>query len=413
MNSNHQDIIDFIESIHASRHVIAQAYCEGSVDILDDNQKALRQLQQLRVMRPDLKTDSLRLSSGMMKLFDQALQRVRSLAISSNFSDQINRLSTLTEGFMKASLEGRSDDQDMYSSDFDLAAYDISEEVDYMLLHVGTMAHNNFANASSYVEKVRQNDHYLKQMKNLETTLRNLQDQDLLEVLDSTLDTKVLSQLYHHHIIGRLSNWRSMLLDIISHLERYLNKLRTVEPNAKRIRSLSMFFHQHPEYSPREVEEYPYIPEWAYRHEGDALVAYPDIQNENTLDDLVLLAKGIASTVEQKTKKRESGILIPDTEELVAELNPTPFETMVFEYFQQARALKSPCSAVEYFRQSKYLESNDVGLVLMCFAALLDVPARAQEMGVGDFDITPILADNPNRFSGNVTVMDFVSCQKA
>lgn len=120
----------------------------------------------------------------------------------------------------------------------------------------------------------------------------------------------------------------------------------------------------------------------------------------------------VVGTVWQKAKKRESVVLTPDTEELVAELNPTPFENMVFEYFQQARTHKSPCSAVEYFRQSKYLESSDVSLVLMCFAALLDVPGRAQEMGAGDFDITPILADNPNRFSGNVTVMDFVSCQK-
>lgn len=412
MNSNHQDIVNFIESIYASRHLVAQAYCEGAVDIIDDNQKRLRELQQLRVMRPDVKSESLRLSSGMMKLFDQVLQRARSLSISSNFSEQMHRLSTLTEGFQTASHDGRLDDQEMYASDFDLAAYDISEEVEYMLLHVNTMAQNNFASTSSYVERVRQNDHYLAQMKKLVRTLSSLQDDVLMENLDSNFESKVLSQLYHHHILGRLSNWRSMLLNIISHLEQYLNKLRSVEPNAKRIRSFSMFLHQHPEYTPRDLDDYPEVPEWAYRHEGISIRAYPDIHDEDHIQDLAMIAKSIAGPAEQKTKKREAGVLVLDTEPLVTELKPTPFEHMVYGYFQEAKTSKTPRSAVEFFGQSEHLESSDIGLALMCFASLLEVPTRAMEMGANELEITAVIHADAGIYNGNVTVTDFLSCQK-
>ena len=410
MNSNHTDIVAYIESMYASRHHIAQAYCEGSVDIDPKYQQPLRQLQQLRMMQPGMKADSLRLSSPMNKLFDHALQRSRSLAISSNFAEQISRLSDMVEGFFNALSEGQIDDQENYLNDFDLAAYDISEEVEYMLVHVGTMAHNNFANASSYAEKVRQNDHYLKQMKKLVQTLSDLQDQGMIDLLDSSLETKFLSQLYYHHIVGRLSNWRSMLLDIISHLERYLYKLRAVEPNAQRIRSFSMFLHQHPEYTPRDIDDYPTMPEWAYLHEGLKLVAYPDLENEDDLPELALLAKNIVSTVKATPKKRESGVLTLDTEELTEELNPTPFENMVFDYFQEARSTAKPCSAVEFFRTSKHLETDNISLALMCFASMLDVPARAREMQVNDFDVIPTIEELPGQFSGNLNVVDFVTC---
>jgi hypothetical protein len=413
MNSNQQDIVAFIEDMHAARHLIAEAYCNGSIDILDENQKLLRKLQQIRAMRPNVNRDnSLRLSSPMMNLLDQAVHRVRSLAISSNFSDQISRLMTLAEGYMRATIETRQEDQDMYASDFDLAAYDISEEVSAMLLQVSTLAHTNFAHASSYGEKVRQNDHYLTQMKKLVSTLTQLQDPALLEMLESSFDLQPLSQLYARHILNSMSSWRSLLMDIIAHLERYLNKLRQVEPNAKRIRVFSMFLHQHPEYSPREVDEYPEIPEWAYRHEGINITTYPDITDESTQDDLMDVAQSIERAKQTLTVVREEGVLIEDDEPEVIELNPTPFDQMVYAYVQQAAQSTVGLSARDFFEASGYLPDTDLDVSLICFASLLDNPKKLKEVGADEVLIERIELPITNTYCGNITILDFTACQR-
>lgn len=413
MNSNEQDIVSFIESLHAARHLVAEAYCNGSIDIKDENQRLLRQLQQIRAMRPNVNRDnSLRLSSPMMNLLDQAVHRVRSLAISSNFTEQITRLMTLSEGYIKSGIESRFEDQDVYASDFDLAAYDISEEVQFMLMQVNMMAHNNFANTDGYAEKIRQNDHYLSQMKKLVSTLTQLQDPSLIEMLESSFDMQPLSQVYTRHILNNMSNWRSMVMDIIHHLEKYLNKLRKVEPAAKRIRTFSMFLHRNPDYTPKDVEDYEEIPEWAYRHTGIVIKTHPDILDEATQDELISVAQSIERVKDHSTVERGEGVYEASDDEAVIQINPPPFDILIYDFVGEVLKSSEPVSAKAYFLKSNALPEIELNVKLLCFAAILENSRKMIELEVDAINVERI--DSPEKYlhQGNVDILDFIACQR-
>lgn len=412
-NSDYQDIVSYIEHLHSSRHLIAQAYCDGSIDILEENSRLLRQLQQIRVMRNNVnREESLRLSSVMMKMLDQAVHRVRTMKGSTNLNDHISRMYTLAEGYLKAGIEGRLEDQEVYSSDFDLAAYDVAEEVDVMLMHVDTMAHNNFANVSSYSEKIRQNEHYLKEMKRLVDAMGILNDPALIDILESSLDLQPLSLVYSSHILNNMHKWRAKLLDIIAHLERYMHKVREIEPKARRIRVFSMFFHRHPEYNPRETEEYPHIPEWAYRHEGLDINPVPDVLNEEQAEPLIPIAYSIERADSITTKVRQGGMLIDDDEDLeqVVYIQPTPFEEAVHQLVHHARTTGTEVSAKAFFASNPLVNEIAGRVTLICLASLLDNSPKSSLFGFDDLTVKREVEQELDPASGNVFIEDFKLC---
>lgn len=413
-NSNYQDIVSYIESLHASRHHIAQAYCEHGIDINDDNIRALRQLQQIRVMNVnDEREDSLRLSRVIVDVLDHAVQRVRLFAVASNLAEDIDRLGKLADGYLKACAESRIEDQDTYITDFDHAAYGISEHIETMIVSVDTMAHNNFANVASYSEKIVQNRHYLDQMKRLVETVSQLIDLDLLEKLRTNADLVTLNTVYSRHILRKMAKWRAKLLDIIGYLEQYMSTIRSVEPFSRLVRMMSMHLHRYPEYAPKDAEDYPEIPEWAYIHEGLPVNPYPDIDNEENEATYIKIAKSIERTESLVKPNRTKGVVLEvDEEEQIVELDFTPFEKSLIEFVGHVFDSTSPQSAKAFFDKKRLELGADAEDSLMCLASILDSDKRKNLLALDRIDIVRNDIPDPNPTHGNIYITDFIACQK-
>jgi len=415
-NSHHEDIVRYLEALHASRHLIADAYCNGSVDIGDESVRSLRQLQELRVMRIDPnREEAMRLSPRMVKVLDQVVNRIRSLQIAGNLSEQMARLNTLSENYLRACHETDEEHQDIYSSDFEMAAYELSDHVDEVLMNVDFMANNNFANVSNYAEKLRQNTHYLKQMKRLVETLSVLRDQGLLDMLESCRELQPLFQQYEIHILRNMNTWRAKLHDIIGLLERYMGKMREIEPFAKRIRMFSAHLHRHPDYAPKDPDDYPHIPEWAYRHEGITIEMSPDILDDSIADALIPVAHSIERTNSLQVRERRAGQLRVDDENLeeVIVVTPSPFDIAVADLVEAVKQSPSNVSARHYFTHHEQSAAIDPAISLMCLTALLFNPQRCERFGLDQLHFNREELPLTDPLSGNITVLDYQICRKA
>lgn len=415
-NSHHEDIVKYIEALYASRHLVADAYCEGSVDFNDETTRNLRYLQELRVMRIDPnREDAMRLSPPMVRLLDQVVNRIRSVQIAGNLSEQMGRMHNLSENYLRACYEADDDNQDTYSSDFEMAAYELSDHVSEVLMNVDIMANNNFANVSNYAEKMRQNSHYLKQMKRLVDTMSVLRDQGLLDLLESCRELQPLHRQYEIHILKNMNTWRAKLHDIIGLLERYMSKIREIEPYAKRIRMFSVHLHRNPDYAPKDPDDYSYIPEWAFRHEGISISPSPDILDDEIAESMIAVAQSIERTNTLTVRERKAGKLNADAENLeeVVIVTPTPFDVAVSDLVQAAKVEQNGLSARAYFLAHEKSKDIDPAITLMCLTALLYNTQRCERFGFTElnFNRQELAINDP--LSGNITILDYWVCQKA
>lgn len=411
-NSHQSDIVSYIEALHASRHLIAEAYCDGSISIDDENSRQLRNLQQLRIMRSHTQREnSLRLAPDYMKLFDKVVSRFRLMMVSSDLSSQMTRLHALVEGFQTACEEGQEENREAYGDDFDFGAYEISDAVDEMIMHVDIITNNNFANVDSYPEKIRQNTHYLAEMKRLVETLSVINDPALLDILQSSREVSPLLDQYEHHLLDKMNAWRAKLHDIITLLERYLAKMRTIEPYAKRIRTLSIFLHKNPNYKPREPEDYPYIPDWAYRDEGLKLTAHPDVMDESQEEALIPIAKSIENIKNAIPRERKAGTLADDDETpRVKVIEPTPFERAVMSLSSQVKDHPEGLSAIRYLRTHELTKEIDLSVSLMCLALMLENKKKRKQFSLESIAVTRRVLPEPDALSGNIIIEDLLLC---
>lgn len=412
-NQSHDDIVAYIEMLYKDRHIIADTYCEGALGLTEQNQKSVRRLQQFRVMRPEGSRDeSFRLGITLSKHLDEVFQRLRNYTVSSNWADQIHRLSKLVEEYSIARDEGRIDDQENYLSDFDGAAFEISEEVESLLMHARMSTENNFANVQTYKEKLRQNEHFLTLMKKVDNTLNSLQDRAFLDLLESSLAFEPLSIVYYRHIVDRLHGWGAILLDITSVLKAFLNKEREIGQVAKRIRSMGLFLQKNPGYQPRDAEEYPYIPDWAYLSSGIAITASPDLSRDEVSESLIETARTIPSLNAAPRRVRSAGVLIEDQSVEVMEVKVTPVEAAIINYLKAANVSHKPVSAIEFLAATPELESIDPKISLLCLMSTIDSRKNAGAPLIDGLTITRMTeAEDPR--SGNVLVWDISACKRA
>ncbi|WP_338924138.1 hypothetical protein V0M98_38635 (plasmid) [Pseudomonas silesiensis] len=410
---SHEDIVAYIDMLYKERHLIAETYCGGRVELTEQNQKRVRRLQQFRVLRPEgTREESFRLGITLNKHLDEVFQRLANYAVGSNFADQIQRLSRLVEEFGMARDEGRVDDQENYLSDFDAAAFEISEEVDALLMHARMSTDNNFANVQTYKEKLRQNEHFLTLMNKVSGTLVALQDRSFLDMLESTLAFEPLNTTYYRHIVDRLPGWRAILLDITSVLKTFLDKERKIGEAAKKIRTMALYLQKNPGYQPRDAEEYALIPDWAYLAPGITINAYPDLSRDDIRENLIETARTIPSLTAAPRKARSAGVLVHDDVVEVMEVKVTAVEAAIINFLRAANDSITPVSAREFLASTPALASIDPKISLLCLMSTIDSRRNSGARLIDGLTITRKTEAEDAR-SGNVQVWDICACKRA
>lgn len=411
--SNPDGIIAYLNVLHNHRQLIAETYHSNTVCLTAENQRAIRQLQQQRILFPYLQ-DEFRLAPSLSRHLDEVFQRQRNYAISSNFAEQLNRLSHLTDEYLKASHENRPEDRDTYEADFDAGVFELGESIASSLLLLRTLTDNRFANVSTLAEKQRQNEYYIKQAEKLGEILVSLQAAGLQELLDSSSLLAPLLAVYQHQLLARLPEWQASLLDITTTLKNYLYRLRQIEPEARRLRNFAHFLNRNPDYQPPDVEDLPQqLPVWTQRFSGFAIKTHPDLSRNPVREALADIAQAIPAAQVKIIRERTAGQLLPGSEEkTVVVLQPKPVQIAFQLYLQAARESLQPLSALHWKRQQALpdLPTDEAWLLYVLHASqMLHLTADSSE----GLTMQRMEADTPYAHSGNIIITDIALWKKA
>lgn len=407
MNATTDGIVAYLNVLHTHRQLIAETYHRNSITLTDDNQRAIRQLQQQRILSPYLQ-DEFRLAPSLTRHLDEVFQRQRNYAISSNFEEQFNRLLHLADEYQKASHENRSDDRDNYEADFDTGVFELGESIASGLLLLRTLTDNRFAHVSTLAEKQRQNAYYIKQAEKLGDVLLSLQASGVLELLNGSSLLAPLLRVYQHQLLTPLDEWRASLLDITATLRNYLYRLRQIEPEAKRLRNFAHFLNRNPDYQPPELEDLPQqLPMWAQRFTGITIHTHPDLSRNTVREELADIARTIPAKAVKITRERAAGQLIAGSDtKTVITLQPKPIQLAFQRYLHAARESLQPLSALHWLHQQTSTE------LPIAEAWIMYVLHAVQVLFTNDANIANTLvmqrveAPLAHRYSGNIVVMD-------
>lgn len=413
VNAPTEGIVAYLAVLHKHRQVIADAYHHNTVTLKEENQRAIRELQQHRALIPYLQ-DEFRLSPSLSRHLDEVSQRQRNYAVSSNFSDQMRRLFYLTDEYLKASHENRTEDRDNYEADFDAGVFELGENIASNLLLLRTLTDNRFANVNTLAEKQRQNEYYIKQAEKLGEVMSALQtDAALLELLNSSSLLTRLSTVYHHQLIAKLPEWRANLLDITSTLKNYLYRLRQIEPEARRLRTFAHFLNRNPGYTLPAVEDLPHLPAWAACIEDIQISPHPDLSTHHTREALVEVAASLPPAPLHLVHERSTGnLLITDEPPLVQVLQARPVQQAFQQYLQAAQLAASPLSALDWKRQTTRFAALDDEAWLLYTLHAVQMLRQHREEAVRQLEMQREEALIRHPHDGNIVVTDITLWKK-
>ncbi|HBO3146288.1 hypothetical protein [Pseudomonas aeruginosa] len=413
MSKSDDPIVDHLYLLYYGREYLAQAYSQGYIVRTPENAKTLARLQQVRALRvnPNVE-DSYRLSPSLNKYLEEVTHKSRSFGISSNFKDQIDRLYKLSDQYSQAHFELREDDRDGYLSEFDGGVFEISESMNDFLMLVNTACKNNFANVTTSSEKIRQNEHYLEQMRNLDEALLALTNADFLYELESE-EKQPLSLAYDRHILANTARWRATLSGIITVLRAYLHKLRRIEPRAKRIRAMQMFLHRHPEYEVRDPDEYPSIPEWAYQVSPMEIALYVDINRQDVREALSHIASTIERVAPEERQVREAGEYVEDEEPETMKIKVKPIVAVTARMLTAAANSIERISAKRFIYEAPETQALDLKANMVCFVAMLQFQIEQQTRLVRPLRIEFDSVGEDDPLAGNIVIRDVYLCKRA
>ena len=413
MSQSVDTIVAYLEVLHANKHLIAEAYCNGGIALEEENQRKIRQLIENRVLIPYFQQD-FRISPTLGRHLDEVFQRQRSYAVGANFVDLANRLRQLIIEYTTASNENRLDDQEDYAAEYDAGVFELASLIHDELLSLRAITENQFANVSTMAEKQRQNEFYLDRAEKIGETIALLEGENLLGTLSESPLLKPLLEVYQHQVLVKLAGWRSTHMDITSVLKAFLYRLRQIEPNARRIRAFAHFLRKNPDYQTPDSDSIQTLPAWSSRYAGLRLKTHPDLSVSQSRDALAEIAQSIPSAKISIVRERAAGSRINDGEvHGVRILQPKPVQLAFRRYLQAASISLSPLSAIDWKRkQSEFSTLGDDAWLLY---AIHSIEMLGKEFKSGSWQGIQVkreLAPAEHIRSGNIVIKDVALWKK-
>ena len=370
--------VTLLERLHSHRHLVAEAYHQGSVARGDENRKALEALQQQRVLVPHT-PDEYRLHSTLRRFFDSALNTQRILHSSGDVGTIFLRLEALVDSYIAAFNEDNVSDTDAYEDEIAQAVFEISDGLQSFITNLQANIETRFAVVSSIAAKRKQNEFYLDATHTLVQVLESFHFSDLLERLHAfpRIEGLIGTQLF-----SRLPSFRSTLQAIYETLRQFLFEFRKIEARAKRIQEMWLFLRKTPDYEPRAWDNATDLPAWLERSPGIAITTHPDVSDANCEDRLVELAQAIPPADLRTRRKREAGRLTTEHVPQEVTIHVKPHTIALRQMLNDAKVVDVPLSARNWRASHGVLLELDDALWL---ELALDVLAKGTRItkGVG------------------------------
>lgn len=283
--------------------LISEAYFKGVVYRNKQNERALNQLRQLKIL-VNHSEDGYRISGRLSHFIDNALSSDRVRRLDTDLASWIDTLEQQIGLYQDAWIDNRQDDSDNYYAEIERLVFDLSDTLEENTRYLLMLVNSRFANVRTLAEKQKQNTFYISRLEKLVNAISSLQPEFLLEIVE---DQKILYDLLEQQLIRLLPVYQQRLQDILDKLKVFLFELRQIEAQAQRVQGFAFFLRQTPAYQPQEWSESDHIPDVWNQINPLQFQAYADPMDRGMEERLVEIAKKIKTEPDAllaKQKKR-------------------------------------------------------------------------------------------------------------
>jgi len=310
--------------------LIAEAYFQGIVYQDEQNQRALNQLRQLKVLVKQGE-DGYRIAGRLNQFLDHTLSSDRIRRLDTDLASWIETLEQQISLYRDAWSENRQEDSDNYLAEIERLVFGLADVLEDNTRYLLMLVNSRFANVRTLAEKQKQNAFYISRLEKLVNAISSLQPELLLALVE---ELPILYELLDQQLIRVLPVYQQRLQDILDKLKVFLFELRQIEARAKLVQGFVFFLRQNPGYQIRDWSEAEAIPEFWNQIQPLRLQAYADPLDHAIEEELIEIAQRIKIDTEAllaKQKKRSINA--------VTAVNPEKQRLEIPLYRQQLRAL--------------------------------------------------------------------------
>jgi len=401
LSQSQQGLERLLRTLAGHSELIAEAYFTGVVYKDNQNQRALNQLKQLKVL-VNHDAEGYRIAGRLTQFLDSALSSDRVRRLDTDLADWIDTLKLQISLYQDAEVENRAGDCDNYFAEIERLVFDLSDTLEENTRYLSMLVNSRFANVRTLAEKQKQNTFYISRLEKLVNAITALQPESLLEMVE---DQPLIYDLLDHQLIRKLPIYQQRLQDILDKLKVFLFELRQIEARAQLVQGFAFFLQQNQNYQPQDWSERDSIPEHWNQIKPLALFAYADPLDHALEEDLIEIAQKIridteAMLAKQKQRSLSAVSLSPQNK---TTLDLPLYRKQLRVYFD--RVLKNEgqsISAVAF--QQAFVDDIEPSIWLSC---VLNEWLRRQQRNKR-LQMELIQADVGRHFSGNKKVRDIV-----
>jgi len=401
LSQSQQGLERLLRTLAGHSELIAEAYFTGVVYKDNQNQRALNQLKQLKVL-VNHDAEGYRIAGRLTQFLDSALSSDRVRRLDTDLADWIDTLKLQISLYQDAEVENRAGDCDNYFAEIERLVFDLSDTLEENTRYLSMLVNSRFANVRTLAEKQKQNTFYISRLEKLVNAITALQPESLLEMVE---DQPLIYDLLDHQLIRKLPIYQQRLQDILDKLKVFLFELRQIEARAQLVQGFAFFLQQNQNYQPQDWSERDSIPEHWNQIKPLALFAYADPLDHALEEDLIEIAQKIridteAMLAKQKQRSLNAVSLSPQNK---TTLDLPLYRKQLRVYFDRVLRNEGQSISAVAFQQA-FVDDIEPSIWLSC---VLNEWLRRQQRNKR-LQMELIQADVGRHFSGNKKVRDIV-----
>lgn len=401
MSQGQQGLERLFKALANNSELIAQVYLNGVVYKDNQNQRALNQLKQMKVL-VNHSPDSYRIAGRLSQFIDSALSTDRVRRLDTDLASWIETLEQQIILYQDAWDENRADDCDNYFAEIERLVFDLSDTLEENTRYLLMLVNSRFANVRTLAEKQKQNAFYISRLEKLVNAITALQPEYLLEMVE---EQPIIYDLLDKQLVRLLPICQQRLQDILDKLKIFLFELRQIEARAQLVQGFAFFLQQNQNYQTQDWSERDEIPDHWNQIKPLALSAHADPLDHALEESLIEIAQKInfdSEAMLSKQKKRSLNPVSLKTPE--KQLLDLPiYRKQAALYFERVmRHSGEPVSAIAFYKG--FVEGIEASSWLSC---VLNEWLRRQQRDKG-LQMELVQTDAPHAFFGNKRVKDIL-----
>jgi hypothetical protein len=379
--------------------VVAEAYFGGSVRPDGDNQRALNQLKQLKVLA--YHGDGYRISARLSQFLDSALNSDRLRRLDTDLGAWVDLLEQQIGLYQDAYADNRPEDCDTYLSEIERLVFDLADTLEENTTYLLMLVNSRFANVRTLSEKKRQNAFYIGRLEKLVAAISLLQPAVMLDLAEPH---EGLQDLIDRHLIRGLPTHRQRLQDILDTLKTFLFRFRQIEARAKLVRGFAFYLRQNPDYAPGDwCEREQVVPSHWNRIAPMVLRGHADTLQRGREKELIAIVQKLRidgeALLARKREREVNGVSL--VRRPPVRLEPPAYRRQIRALFEEVRATPGITVSALAYRRKRGVEMA-APIWLSC---VLSEGIRRRGLKQG-YDFEFVQREREDGFTGNLRIKD-------